>query len=1034
MNNFSSFHRTLLLPLGLAAAVLLPPDLIGQVSTTGDVTPASTSPVWAVPGDLTVGLAAPGTLSITLGGSVSVGANSNLANAPGTTGIATISGGSWTTTNTLRIGEAASGTLEVSGTGQVSSADIVMGLAVPATGVARISGGTLNVATNLTIGFLGSGTLETSGTGSVTVAAGGTVDIARLAGSSGTLRIGVGAAAGSFSADQITGGLGTAAVEFNHSDSNLAFAPVLAGSLSVRQIGSGTTVLNTANSFAGGTTVQGGTLQTQNASALGTGGVTVTSGTLDPVAQLNITTLTWNGGTIATALGTATDLVNISGNISLGGGGNFSFTAGAGFSTNNTYIILSAANLSDALLSLFSGNSLLGLTPVFTRSGTNLLVSFTGASTGPLLENVGGPWTPTTANFVVSGPVQTGNAAASNTVNSLIFNPNSSLQVFNNLTVTSGGFNVPAGTATLSGGTVIAPGNFNKTGAGNLTTDTNIQVGSAANIQGGGLFVNGRLSAPGGVTVFQNALLGGSGLIVGNVLNNGTLAPGNSPGTLTINGSFTQSTSGTLQIEIASPSVFDRLVVSGAANLAGTLQALNLGPALEYGQTYAFLEAGSITGDFDQILMPLPGSFRGRFLVEGGTGTLLVAPASYTLVAETPNQRRVAKALDSYITASSGDRQTVSIALDIQSADQYPGAFDQIAPGFYESLAEITIGQAFAQTQMINQRLSSVRLGARGFQAIGLDEQPLRHDKDGKSTAEAKSQKSVIEVPDPDNWSAWVMGTGIFGKSQGLSGVPNYRSQAGGFLAGADYAFGPQDGSPGPSLAAGIYGGYNYTYAKYSGGSSTQVNSALFGLYGTFAHGGFYADAVVGGGYNDYKANRSIEFSTVDRTARSSPDGGQFNAAINLGYDWHVSGFTFGPIAGFQYTYAGIAPFTEQGANSLDLRVSQQNANSMISTLGGRVAYTWTLAKNISLIPEARIFWQHEFLDNPRGIGAALDGGAGPSFSFQTSTPDRDSVFTGAGISAQFGEKWNSFLFYNADFGRTDYVSHAISAGLGLTF
>jgi outer membrane autotransporter protein len=91
-------------------------------------------------------------------------------------------------------------------------------------------------------------------------------------------------------------------------------------------------------------------------------------------------------------------------------------------------------------------------------------------------------------------------------------------------------------------------------------------------------------------------------------------------------------------------------------------------------------------------------------------------------------------------------------------------------------------------------------------------------------------------------------------------------------------------------------------------------------------------------------------------------------------------------------------------------------------------------ASKISLIPEARIFWQHEFLDNPRLIGATLDGGAGPGFNFQTSTPDRDSVFTGVGVTAQFGDEWNSFFFYNADFGRQDFVSHAISAGLALKF
>jgi len=41
------------------------------------------------------------------------------------------------------------------------------------------------------------------------------------------------------------------------------------------------------------------------------------------------------------------------------------------------------------------------------------------------------------------------------------------------------------------------------------------------------------------VTVNAGATLGGTGTIVGNVVNNGTVAPGNSIGTLNITGNYT---------------------------------------------------------------------------------------------------------------------------------------------------------------------------------------------------------------------------------------------------------------------------------------------------------------------------------------------------------------------------------------------------------------------------------------------------------------------------------------------------------------
>ena len=62
----------------------------------------------------------------------------------------------------------------------------------------------------------------------------------------------------------------------------------------------------------------------------------------------------------------------------------------------------------------------------------------------------------------------------------------------------------------------------------------------------------------------------GAGTIVGTVTSTGTMQPGTSPGTLTIDGSFTQTAAGTLAIEIGGPAAgtgHDVLAVSGAATL-----------------------------------------------------------------------------------------------------------------------------------------------------------------------------------------------------------------------------------------------------------------------------------------------------------------------------------------------------------------------------------------------------------------------------------------------------------------------------------
>jgi outer membrane autotransporter protein len=740
----------------------------------------------------------------------------------------------------------------------------------------------------------------------------------------------------------------------------------------------------------------------------------------------------WTDGTIALY---DTGSSPASGDLKIGIAGTFAATSGDktfDFSQvaaldYGTYTLVNATTISaGGVTFLATHGSSTTLFGNFTTTNQTIVYTLTGATSGGSdIQNNGGRNTPMVANYNITGPTVT--IGANNTVNALTFSSSAPLAIQSGgqLMVSSGTVNVQNGSSVVGGGTLIAPAGLNKEGAGELDVTNTAMVTGTAAVNGGLLSVNGGLVAD-SVVVNTEGTLGGAGLIASNVIVSGRLAPGNSPGTLTISGNLGLNSGSNTLIEIASPTNFDRIVVGGTATLGGTLNAVGDGGyTIAPGSRFDFLQAGSIVGAFDSIVAPE--GLRARFLSSGTVGTLLFGPSSYVPMAINPNQVSVAKALDTFIVATDGDRLAVSIALDSLTTGQFPAAFDQIMPGFYESLANIAIEQAFAQTQMLNQRISSVRLGAAGFQAIGGISQPLVNDKNGKSAAEAKDASPIVESATATNWNTWALGTGTFSRSTNLGSVDNYNNDAGGFLVGADYRWSE-------NFVTGLYAGYDYSYAEYNGGGSTKGNSFNFGTYASYAKDGYYADAVIGGGYTGFQTQRSIQFSTIDRTASADPNSGQFTAGINLGKDFEVGKFTLGPIVGAQYTYAGIGSFTESGAESLDLSLGQQNANSLRSTLGGRIAYTWNLNQKIALIPEVRMFWQHEFLNNPRNISASLDGGNGAAFDFETTEPYRNSVFAGAGVTAQFGEHWNASVFYNINFGSQTYQSNMVSAGLNFSF
>ncbi|OJV15377.1 MAG: hypothetical protein BGO12_21780, partial [Verrucomicrobia bacterium 61-8] len=973
---------------------------------------------------LTIGDAGEAYFQATAGSTITTGGDAILAAQATGTATASLadSGTRWTTYGSLVVGQSGLAGLTVASGAALQAGVIILGSETGSQGTLTISDSGTQVTTGAM--FIG-----LNGTSRVVVREGGELNVTNpllgiQVGSGSELNIGDNSTAGTLNAPVVNLASG-ATLLFQHTSADYIFNTRLSGTGVVSQSGTGSTTIisSSLGLFSGTVLVQSGTLRTTAAYALGAGSVTLSGGTFAPSGTLNIQSLAWNDGSIALAAGA--DFLNIASSLTIGADGGV-FTL-SGLAANVTYDLLSAPDLDASMLGLFSlAGGAAGLDAVFSLDGTTLRLTLAGTSSGPVLQNNGGPFTPTNADFLVSGSVQTATTADSNTVNSLTFTPGSQLTVHNTLGVTSGNLTVTGGEAALAGDLVAVPGGLTKLGPGQLNLLATLLSGGPASIAQGILSVNGLLAAP-SVAVQPGAWLKGIGVILGNVFNNGGVAPGNSPGTLTITGDYTQAPGGTLQIEIASPTVYDRLLVGGQAALAGTLDVQAFGgfSGLQYGQQYAFLQAGGISGAFDTILMPDPALYRGRFLTEGGTGILLVAPASYTLVAETPNQRNIARALDAFIGAA-GDRDAVSTALDLQSASQYPAAFDAISPAYYQTLTAATIEQAVAQSQIIAQRLGAVRLGARGFQAMGL-EAPLKNDRNGKNVLDARDGKDLLAPAPGNRWGVWALGNGIFSKVATVNDLPGYRFQNGGFFTGADYAWSE-------NLTTGLFGGYQGSYAKYANGSMSSANSALFGGYASFQSGGFYSDAIVSGGYTGYVAKRSIQFSTIDRTARATPDGGQLSAYLDLGHDWRAGGFTFGPLVSAQYTYSGIAPFTETGADSLDLRVGQQNASSLRTNLGGRIAYTWNVASGIALIPEVRMFWQHEYLQNSTTIGASLDGGAGPSFDYSTTVPARDSVFAGAGLSAAFGRDLGAFVYYNADFGRQDYLSHMISAGLNWKF
>ncbi len=166
-----------------------------------------------------------------------------------------------------------------------------------------------------------------------------------------------------------------------------------------------------------------------------------------------------------------------------------------------------------------------------------------------------------------------------------------------------------------------------------LTNSIAINAGSVA-ID----FAGHTLATESGLNVSNGATLKGAGTIVSDIVNAGTIAPGNSPGTLNITGNLTNA--GTLDFEIASLLNYDQVDLTGAFTASGTIAVTLLdGYTPMAGDIFDIVDFGSFTNNgytFDWRRAVLSAGLAWdttTFATTGSIGVIAVPePAAFTLL------------------------------------------------------------------------------------------------------------------------------------------------------------------------------------------------------------------------------------------------------------------------------------------------------------------------------------------------------------------------------------------------------------------
>jgi len=181
-------------------------------------------------------------------------------------------------------------------------------------------------------------------------------------------------------------------------------------------------------------------------------------------------------------------------------------------------------------------------------------------------------------------------------------------RVLNGPTLNLGATTLPAGTLTLQGGALnfggiatIASGATLDVAGGTVTGALSIDVQGLLKMSGGVLNAASVGTVPGGT-------LSGTGTVNAPVVNGGTVSVGASPGALIINGNYTQTPTGILDIELGGTTQgvnYDLLQITGTAALNGTLNVALFGGFVgAAGNVFDVLTYASRSGDFATVNFP----------------------------------------------------------------------------------------------------------------------------------------------------------------------------------------------------------------------------------------------------------------------------------------------------------------------------------------------------------------------------------------------------------------------------------------------
>lgn len=580
------------------------------------------------------------------------------------------------------------------------------------------------------------------------------------------------------------------------------------------------------------------------------------------------------------------------------------------------------------------------------------------------------------------------------------------------------------GSATITGDFTLANSlalNINSLTADNVSLHvaSGVTVGSAHSITAdqvtmntGLLSVNGQID--GAVNILDGASLGGTGT-VGNttIASGGTLAPGNSIGTLHVDGNLVFAAGSSFDVEVDPlSSASDLVAVTGNATINGGTVA-HIGAAGSYGlrSTYTILSAdGTLSGAFAGATSDFA-FLTPELTYDYTAGTveldLTRNDIDFTTPAQTANQVATAQAIDS-IGIAAANPVYDAIALLPGDDALIQASFDALSGEIGATLQGALVEDSRLVRDAMDQRLRAVP-AARADEGVPL-------------LGYAPSAEPMLPPPETTGPTVWALGFASSGVTDGDGNTAALEHDIGGLLFGADSLLG--------DWRVGLLAGYSRSGFEVDDRSSSgSSDSYHLGLYGGTAWGALALRTGLAYTLQDLSTQRLVAIPGLDDSLRASYRADTLQAFGELAYAVEAEGVRLEPFVNLAHVSLTTGGYTEQGGPAA-LSVASSSAGITFATLGARAELDFELG-SIDATMLGMLGWRHAFGDLTPTVTQAF--AAGDTFTIAGAPIASDSVVIEAGLDLALNDTATVGLSYLGQIS-SETENHGAKATLAVSF